>query len=349
MSQVHPELQSDNIHQPSGLFAKALRTNNKTKWLFLLLNFAVTVLHTMQAFNMHERFASLWHIYYATSYLAICVYLIFKRKTYNEFISYFEREIRAYNDSIRKYIAKNRTLITIGYPFILTLYIIYGAYDSIVIYQQSQSFYRLIIRVIWNIFKTIIYLNHYIIIQFITECCLHTQVYFKIVEDQVKSLKMSNSSLEFEEMQQIRQLYDVAIGKTRKLDSLLSWVLPVYYFTCIGSFQWNLIFIIYEYKPIHLMLMVRELFALILLTFHIANINQLANEAFNQVYSLSYKVESVEMQNEMRFFFTRIRRGDVGLTILKIVLITPAFVTSFGTLLLTIALAIPTIFKKNLT
>uniref|UniRef100_T1KTH9 Gustatory receptor n=1 Tax=Tetranychus urticae TaxID=32264 RepID=T1KTH9_TETUR len=348
MSQVHPELQSDNNHQPSGLFAKALKTNNKTIWLFLLINFTVTVLHTIQAFNIHGRFESLWHIYYATSYLAICVSLIFNRKSYDEFISYFEREIGAYmsNDYIRKYIAKNRTLITIGYPYILTIYIIYGAYNTIVIYQQSQSYYRLIIQVFWNLFRTIIYLNHYVIIQFITECCLHAQVCFKIVEDQVESLKMSDSSLNFEEMQKIRQLYDVAIGKTRKLDSLLFWVLPVYYFTCIGTFQLNLIFIIYEYKPINLMLMVREVFALILLTFHIANINRLANEAFNQVYSLSYKVESIEMQNEMRFFFTRIRRGNVGLTILKIVLITPAFVTSFGTLLLTIALSIPTISRE---
>ncbi|XP_025018530.1 uncharacterized protein LOC112539934 [Tetranychus urticae] len=168
-----------------------------------------------------------------------------------------------------------------------------------------------------------------------------------MVEDQIESLKMSDSSLNFEEIQQIRQLYDKAIGKTRKLDSLLFCVLPVYYLTCIGSFQLNLVLVIYEFNHLYLMLMVREVFSLILLTFHIANINRLANEAFNQVYSLSYKVESIEMQNEMRFFFTRIKRGDVGLTILKIVLLTPTFVTSFGTLLLTIALAIPTILKKN--
>uniref|UniRef100_T1JW31 Gustatory receptor n=1 Tax=Tetranychus urticae TaxID=32264 RepID=T1JW31_TETUR len=348
MSQVHPEIQSDDYHQPSGLFAKVLKTKNKTI-LLLLLSFIVGSFERIQSFEIKKGYLSAWRLLYVNSYLAICIYFIFKRKLFYEFINYFDREIGTYmsNDSIRKFICKNRLLFSIGYPFVFTLHIAYSVNDIIQVYQQSQSYYELAIRLIWNLFRSIIYLNRYVIIQFIIECCLHTQICFKMVEDQIESLKMSDSSLNFEEMQRIRQLYDAAIGKTRKLDSLLFWILPVYYFFCIGSFQLNLIFIIYEYQPLHLMFMVREVVALILVTFHIANINRLANAAFNQVYSLSYKVESIEMQNEIRFFFTRIKRGDVGLTILKIVLITPTFVTSFGTLLLTIALAIPTIFKKS--
>uniref|UniRef100_T1JW30 Gustatory receptor n=2 Tax=Tetranychus urticae TaxID=32264 RepID=T1JW30_TETUR len=349
MSQVHPETQVDEYHKPSGLIAKALRTNNKTILFLLLLSFIEVCIETMLVFKIHGSFFVSWYFFYATSYLVICVYLIFKRKSFKEFINYFDREIGAYlpNDSIRKFIAKNRTLVTIGYPFIFTLYSIKGTFDVIEIDQRSQSNYQLAVKICLNLYRSIIYLNRYAIIQFIIECCLHVQVCFKMVEDQIESLKMSDSSLNFEEIQQIRQLYDKAIGKTRKLDSLLFCVLPVYYLTCIGSFQLNLVLVIYEFNHLYLMLMVREVFSLILLTFHIANINRLANEAFNQVYSLSYKVESIEMQNEMRFFFTRIKRGDVGLTILKIVLLTPTFVTSFGTLLLTIALAIPTILKKN--
>uniref|UniRef100_T1JW28 Gustatory receptor n=1 Tax=Tetranychus urticae TaxID=32264 RepID=T1JW28_TETUR len=349
MSQVHPETTSDDYHQPSGLFAKALTTKNKTILFLLLLSFTMNSFDAIRDFKMAKDFVSAWRILYLTSYLAICIYLIFKRKSYNEFINFFDREIGAYmsNESIRKYISKNRLLTSMGYTLILTVYLTYGVLDIIQVYQQSQSYYRLIIQVFWNLFRSIIYLNRYVIIQFIIECCLHTQICFKMVEDQIESLKMSDSSLDFGEMQKIRQLYDVAIGKTRKLDSLLFWVLPVYYFTCIGSFQLDLVFIIYEFNHLYTMFMVRELVTLVFLTFHIANINRLANEAFNQVYSLSYKVESIEMQNELRFFFTRIRRGDVGLTILKIVLITPAFVTSFGTLSLTIALAIPTIFKQS--
>uniref|UniRef100_T1JW34 Gustatory receptor n=1 Tax=Tetranychus urticae TaxID=32264 RepID=T1JW34_TETUR len=345
MSQVDPEIKSDEYHQPSGLFAKALKTKNKTILLLLLLSFVMNSFEGIQNFEIKKNYVSAWRILYVNSYLAISIYLIFKRKSFFEFVNYFDREIGVYmsNDSIPKYIGKNRFFISIGYPFIFILYIIYGVHDIIQVYWQS--YYGLAMRLLWNLFRSIIYLNRYVIIQFIIECCLHTQICFKMVEDQIASLKMSDFSLNFGEMQKIRKLYDVAIEKTRKLDSLLFWVLPVYYFTCIGSFQMNLVFIIYEYNPVSLMLMMREVVTLVLLTFHIANINQLANEAFNQVYSLSYKVESVEMQNELRFFFTRINRGDVGLTILKIVLITPAFVTSFGTLSLTIALAIPTIFK----
>uniref|UniRef100_T1JW35 Gustatory receptor n=1 Tax=Tetranychus urticae TaxID=32264 RepID=T1JW35_TETUR len=349
MSQVHPEIQSDEYHQPSGLFAKALKTKNKTILLVFLLSFTIGSFERIQSFENKRDFVSAWRILYVISYLTISINLIFKRKSFFEFVNYFDREIGTYmsNDSIRKFISKNRLLISIGYPFILTLHIAFSVSAIIQNVQPSQSNYQLAMEIFSHIVQSIIYLNRFVIIQFIVECCLHTQICFKMVEDQIESLKMSDSSLDFEEMQQIRQLYDIAIGKTRKLDSLLFWVLPVYYFTCIGSFQLHLVFMIYEYKPISLILMVRELFTLILVTFHIANINRLANETFNQVYSLSYKVESIEMQNELRFFFTRIRRGDVGLTILKIVLITPGFVTSFGTLLLTIALAIPTIFKKS--
>uniref|UniRef100_T1JW23 Gustatory receptor n=1 Tax=Tetranychus urticae TaxID=32264 RepID=T1JW23_TETUR len=352
MSQVHPEVQYDEYHQPSGLFAKALKTNNKKILSLLLLSFTAVCCETLQHFKILGSLFVLWYFFYATSYLVICVYLIFKRKSFKEFINYFAREIATYmsNDtSIRKFITKYRTLTTLGYPFIFTLYSINATFDVIKMDQQSQSNYQIAIKIFSHILRSIIYLNRYAIIQFIIECCLHVQVCFKMVEDQIESLKMSDSSLNFEEMQQIRQLYDVAIEKSRKLDSLLFWIFPVYYFTCIGSFQLNLVIIIYGFNHLYLIFMVREVFSLILLTFHIANINRLANAAFNQVYSRSYKVESIEMQNEMRFFFTRIRRGDVGLNILKIVLITPAFVTSFGTLLLTIALAIPTIFKKNLT
>uniref|UniRef100_T1KAI8 Gustatory receptor n=1 Tax=Tetranychus urticae TaxID=32264 RepID=T1KAI8_TETUR len=355
MSQIHLETQSDDYHRPSGLLSRSLQTFNKTKLLLLQLSFFATqynsnvVNYKPTTFKILDSVFLSWLSFNSILYFIMCLYLIFKRKSYTKFVDYFNDGIGNYakNDHIRKFIAKNRIVTKIHCSFIFIVYLIYGILNISKSYNEPQPYGQLAFKLFMDAVRAIVYMNRFVLIEFIVESCLHVQICFKMVSDQIESLIETDGLLRFEELQKVRQLYDIAVKKTRKLDSLLFMVLPAYYLACLVSYELHFAALINKYDHIHLIIIVREALTLIFVILYVANINRLANKQFNRVYSLSYKAHSLEIMNEIRYFLTRIRRNDVGLTLLKIVLITPAFVTSIATISLTIALSIPTIFRKN--
>uniref|UniRef100_T1KAI7 Gustatory receptor n=1 Tax=Tetranychus urticae TaxID=32264 RepID=T1KAI7_TETUR len=355
MSQIHPETQSDDYHRPSGLLSRSLQTLNKTKLFLIQLSFIVSYIDKVQIYTVKTtshsaiKLLSSWLNFNGIINCSICLYFILKRKSFSKFVDYFDKEIANYskNDHIRKFIAKNRIITNMYFPFFFILYFTYAIYDVYIFYRESEPYDKLAFRVFRNLFRSTIHLNHLVLMQFIVESCLHVQICFKMVLDQLECLKRADGLLKIEKLQPIRQLYDIAAEKTRKLDSLLFMILCAYYCGCLQVYEINFAGLINNYSYIRLLVIVRETLILIYITFHVANINRLANGAFNKVYSISYKAHSLAIITEIRYFLIRIGRNDVGLTLLKIVLITPSFVTSILTLSLTIALSIPSIFTKT--
>ncbi|XP_025018543.1 uncharacterized protein LOC112539945 [Tetranychus urticae] len=88
---------------------------------------------------------------------------------------------------------------------------------------------------------------------------------------------------------------------------------------------------------------IAELSTFALVIYHMIYINHLATRIYEQVYSFSFRTDSMIVSKEIQMFLTRIALANVGLTFLDIFVITPSCATSLATISLTIALATPTL------
>uniref|UniRef100_T1L4S9 Gustatory receptor n=1 Tax=Tetranychus urticae TaxID=32264 RepID=T1L4S9_TETUR len=343
-------------HKPNGILAHSLQTASKTRLILIqvgtLLSFLDSMYHYMHIKSVKgDIFLFLsfsWNNLHKVFYFFIGFYLIWKRSNYNEFINYLDSEIsiRCQRPTIKKFIRKNRkffSMYLISYTLYLSMFSLYLAYHD---YLKTKSLYQMAMTFAIELCKALLHMSNLVFVQFIVESCLYAQVYFKIVHQDINCLKSSTSHINAEQIYKVRKFFCGLLEKTRKLDLLFGWVLLGFYSFCFLKLQLSLAVIIDGVgRPFRTMLFICESMTLIIVTYHVVYISHLSDKCFDPVYSLSYKLNSLQAKNEVQLLLDHIGHSNAGLTLLKVVPITPTFVTSIVSLTLTIVTAFPSLLE----
>uniref|UniRef100_T1KAL1 Gustatory receptor n=1 Tax=Tetranychus urticae TaxID=32264 RepID=T1KAL1_TETUR len=195
-------------------------------------------------------------------------------------------------------------------------------------------------------FNLIAACNLIMVLQLIIESCIHLKSSLVFINQTVSSIQADD--LTIEKVRSIRSTYSSIIKVTCQLDSFLVFSIFGFYLSVLFNchLHFTNLFIDNKLSIINLLCFISAISYLISVTYHIVSINYLVIYFSEQIYSLSFLIFSTEINAEINLFLQRICRFDVGLTFAKLCIITPSFVASFATVLLSIALAAPS-FRRG--
>uniref|UniRef100_T1KAL4 Gustatory receptor n=1 Tax=Tetranychus urticae TaxID=32264 RepID=T1KAL4_TETUR len=180
--------------------------------------------------------------------------------------------------------------------------------------------------------------------QFLVESCLHIHACWLTVNEHVRSLNNIESRLlNIYKVREVRSMYSIAAVITEQMDSFIR--IPLFNFFSYFIFSsFNIIAQVWSMPTLFGFIQISlRLMNLIFITYNTLYVHYLSNKCFDDVYSLSYKVRSIPLNNEVQIFLDRISQSDIGFSFLKIALITPTFVTSWTSTTLTFVLSLPSL------
>ncbi|XP_053204336.1 uncharacterized protein LOC128388894 [Panonychus citri] len=209
-------------------------------------------------------------------------------------------------------------------------------YTYNILYEESPIYYIMIL-----IFTAMNALSWVLTKQMIIESCLFLRGSFVLISYLISDVKQDSKAER--RIKLIRHVYEMAAQTTHKLDVFFSvTIFGGYLYILINSFSFFVelahrteMFIVYSAQFIDIIISTAHV------TYHLVSINHFAKKCYDQVYELSFKITSPEAHNEINLFLERAGRANIGLSFVKIYLITPSFVTMMGSILLSMALAAP--------
>uniref|UniRef100_T1JW24 Gustatory receptor n=1 Tax=Tetranychus urticae TaxID=32264 RepID=T1JW24_TETUR len=334
------------ICKPTGILAKGLYSGRKA--IFLLFGLILYIDGLIWA-------TGLWIPMKIMGVVTITIYTIIQmacgtfilivywnRNKYIECFNHFESgaQISSLCPTVACYLKKHRYIITAAASLSFVAYFGTGCLYMYRVSGNSSNHYLSIV-VLGT--RMIGLTGYFACLCFFIETCLYIQSCFLQVETQIQILRDSNNTLTLDDVRRVRQLYCIAIETTEKINSLSMPVIAFYFVTSIVESHLTFIYTIASRNFYAPLLCFAELCTFSLPIYHMIYINHLATRIYEQVYSFSFRTDSLIISKEIQIFLTRISLANVGFTFLDIFVITPTCATSLATISLTIALATPTL------
>uniref|UniRef100_T1KAL0 Gustatory receptor n=1 Tax=Tetranychus urticae TaxID=32264 RepID=T1KAL0_TETUR len=295
---------------------------------------------TLSVFN--PIWLKIYSIYLGTVLLQFLV----QRCNYKRFIYNIASLVPTECPSTKYYLTwqhgTSKLFITCGLLFELVLSVYTTAHLTKVTMKDSS----LLAIALSYFFHLIAACNWIMVLQLIIESCIHLKSTLVFINQIVSSIQADN--LTIEKVRSIRSTYSSIIQVTSQLDSFLVYSIFGFYLCILYNchLHFTNLFIDNELSISNLLCFFGTFSYLLFVTYHIVSINYLVINFSEQIYSLSFLLFSTEINAEINLFLQRICHFDVGLTFAKLCIITPSFVASFATVLLSIALAAPS-FRRG--
>lgn len=145
--------------------------------------------------------------------------------------------------------------------------------------------------------------------QFILEICVHLESAFIVHNYHLNHIELTTQSTDSqmikpeEKINSCRLMYTKIIETTKIIDRFLLSSLIVFYLLLIGLCLFIVRALFIEQSILSLILTIfrsiGETIYLIVITYYLVRVNQLSNELFDKVYSLTFNIESVEFTNQV--------------------------------------------------
>uniref|UniRef100_T1KAN5 Gustatory receptor n=1 Tax=Tetranychus urticae TaxID=32264 RepID=T1KAN5_TETUR len=338
------ELNFFAICKPTGIFAKALYSDNKLVFgSIAVLQLVNGLISVVQLWSLADTVAKVnFSICAATaSNCGVCTIVIWlNRNKFVDIFNHFERNVNMNSlcSSVAPYLKKHRLLIKIHTLVCFALFFATTFYNPAL---KSNSKLILCKFIVISSIKTMGLYTYYTFLSFSIETFLYIQCCFLHVEHKIHELNWSNSEPNIVNIRRVRCAYCIAIENTRMLNSLLFFLFGAYFVLSFVSTHCALVALIADPAFLTAVITIGNTITFSLVIYHMIYINHLGTRIYEQVYTFSFKTYSLEVSKEIQLLLTRIARADVGLTFLDIFVITPTCVTSLATISLTIALATP--------
>uniref|UniRef100_T1JW33 Gustatory receptor n=1 Tax=Tetranychus urticae TaxID=32264 RepID=T1JW33_TETUR len=334
------------ICKPTGILAKGLYSGRKAIFLFLwLILYIDGLIWTMGLWNPKNTAGTVNIAIYMITQMACGTFILlvyWNRNKYIECFNHFESsaKINTLCPSVARYLKKNRFIITIVLSLAFAAYFGANCMHLHAILGNESNVYK---RISIFGFRLIGLTGYFACICFFIETCLYIQSCFLQVETQIQILSDSNNALRLDDIRQVRRFYCIAIETTEKINSLSMPFIAFYFMLSFVESHMAFIYSIANPTGYNITICITELCTFSLAIYHMIYINHLATRIYEQVYSFSFKTDSLVVSKEIQMFLNRIALANVGLTFLDIFVITPTCSTSLAMISLTIALATPTL------
>uniref|UniRef100_T1KPA4 Gustatory receptor n=1 Tax=Tetranychus urticae TaxID=32264 RepID=T1KPA4_TETUR len=176
--------------------------------------------------------------------------------------------------------------------------------------------------------------------------CICLQVAFNQINSQIAVLNETSNQMfnhSFHEIRNLRQKYSYAVRSTQNAEKLLRYFITLFY---IEYFSFNIMNIVRSFEPkthidpIWLFVMLCQTIQLVILTYNLVSVNNLSRQGLEDLYELSFKLNSIHLYHENDIFIARMALSDVGFTFANLFTINNSFITSMFTLSLTLIIAL---------
>uniref|UniRef100_T1JW26 Gustatory receptor n=1 Tax=Tetranychus urticae TaxID=32264 RepID=T1JW26_TETUR len=334
------------ICKPTGIFAKGLYSGRTAIFLFLgLLLYIDGLIWAIEIWNPMSTMGAVNTFIYMITQMACGTFILlvyWNRNEYIECFNYFESnaQIPSLCPSVACYLKKHRFIITTVISLVFATYCGTTCLYMHQIFGNTSDVYQ---QISISGFRMITLACYFAYLFFFIETCLYIQSCFLQVETQIQRLSNSESALTLDDVRRVRRLYCIAIENTEKINSLSMPVIAFYFVISIVESHFAFVYAIANPTGYTLLSCVAELCSFSLTVYYMIYTNHLATRIYEQVYSFSFRTDSMIVSKEIQIFLTRIALANVGFTFLDIFVITPTCATSLATISLTIALATPTL------
>ncbi|XP_053201325.1 uncharacterized protein LOC128386329 [Panonychus citri] len=145
------------------------------------------------------------------------------------------------------------------------------------------------------------------------------------------------------QIREIRHLHLLAAKSTLGLDTFLSpSILGFYCFILLENFMVFQDILQINGNPFQIAIRAfMSIVTLVQITYYLVSVNRHASYCYQNVYWLSFKNYSKEAKIEINIFLQQLGPSDIGLSLGKVCLITPEFISNLATLMLSLGLAAP--------
>uniref|UniRef100_T1JU70 Gustatory receptor n=1 Tax=Tetranychus urticae TaxID=32264 RepID=T1JU70_TETUR len=180
----------------------------------------------------------------------------------------------------------------------------------------------------------------------ICNICFWLKAAFNHINSQISDLHdTSDQSFGhlFCKIRDLRQKYSYAVRSTQSAEKLFRWFITLYY---IEYFTYNIVNIVMSLGPkmnidsIWLLFISIATLYFIILTYYLVSVNNLSREGLEDLYELSFKLNTAQSCHENDIFIARMALSDVGFTFANLFTINNNFITSVFTLSFTIIITL---------
>uniref|UniRef100_T1KPA7 Gustatory receptor n=1 Tax=Tetranychus urticae TaxID=32264 RepID=T1KPA7_TETUR len=180
----------------------------------------------------------------------------------------------------------------------------------------------------------------------ICNTCIYLRAAFNKVNSQIATLNETSNQLftrSFHEIRNLRKRYSYAVRSTQNAEKFFRFFITLFY---IKYFFYCIINIVKSFAPqtkidlIFFVAILIQTIQLLILTYNLVSVNNLSRQGMEDLYELSFKLDSIHLYHENDIFMARMALSDVGFTFANLFTINNSFITSLFTLSLTIILAL---------
>uniref|UniRef100_T1JU78 Gustatory receptor n=1 Tax=Tetranychus urticae TaxID=32264 RepID=T1JU78_TETUR len=187
-------------------------------------------------------------------------------------------------------------------------------------------------------------MSHIFFLNIISDVCICLKAAFQLVTSQLKDFpKSTPDSTKLHRLRYCRLLHSHAVRATRHAEKFLCFYISWYYFQYIMYNMANFVEVLgdkHRYNWRSGSFFIWDTINLSYLTIKLVAVSELSANGLEDLYEISYDVNSIKLQFETHIFFNRMQLNNVGFTFAKLFFINTNFIASLLTLSLTIVLAL---------
>uniref|UniRef100_T1KPA3 Gustatory receptor n=1 Tax=Tetranychus urticae TaxID=32264 RepID=T1KPA3_TETUR len=183
------------------------------------------------------------------------------------------------------------------------------------------------------------------LLNMICNICICLRAVFNEINSQITTMSETSNQLftSFREIRDLRKKYSHAVRSTQNAEKLFRCFITLFY---VEYFSQNIVNIVRLFGPqakietLYLLAISIQTIQLILLTYNLVSVNNLSRQGLEDLYELSFKLNSIHLYHENDIFIARMALSDVGFTFANLFTINNSFITSMFTLSLTLIIAL---------
>uniref|UniRef100_T1KPB0 Gustatory receptor n=1 Tax=Tetranychus urticae TaxID=32264 RepID=T1KPB0_TETUR len=234
---------------------------------------------------------------------------------------------------------------------LIILVITFTGYSTLcIIYRLSsiQNLFEATLLILCDIF---IEFGLLFLLNMICNICICLKAAFNEINSQIADLNETPKQVfnSFHEIRNLRKRYSYAVRATKHADKLYRYFITIFF---VEYFSYNIMNIVRSFgpkthiDPFWLFVMLCQTIHLLILTYNLVSVNNLSRQGLEDLYELSFKLNSIHLYHENDIFIARMALSDVGFTFANLFTINNSFITSMFTLSLTIIIALTSLIYQ---
>uniref|UniRef100_T1KPB6 Gustatory receptor n=1 Tax=Tetranychus urticae TaxID=32264 RepID=T1KPB6_TETUR len=179
----------------------------------------------------------------------------------------------------------------------------------------------------------------------ICNICVCLRAAFNEINAQIAALNETSNQLfnSFLEIRNLRKKYSHAVRSTQNAEKLFRYFITLFYIEYFSNNIMNIVRLFgpqAKIEPLYLLAISVQTIRLLVLTYNLVSVNNSSHQGLEDLYELSFKLNSIHLYHENDIFIARMALSDVGFTFANLFTINNSFITSMFTLSLTIIIAL---------